>query len=101
MSKLDIYKLAIAEILNSYDGKIPEGDGRIEFQKVIDEKNGHYVLFSVGWTEDSRIHDCIFHINLKANKIWIQEDNTELSLGHLLNDKGIPEEDIVLAYLEG
>ena len=40
----------------------------------------------------------LIHIDLKGKTIWIQYDGTEVGVANELVDRGIPKEDIVLAY---
>nr|MCU0341043.1 XisI protein [Spirosomataceae bacterium] len=47
---------------------------------------------------NKRIFYVIFQVDIIANKIWIQEDNTEEGLATLLEKRGIKKSEIVLAY---
>ncbi|WP_422387058.1 element excision factor XisI family protein [Anabaena sphaerica] len=38
------------------------------------------------------------HIDIKNGKIWIQHDGTEVGIATLLLIKGVPKQDIVLAF---
>jgi hypothetical protein len=40
----------------------------------------------------------LMHFDLKGDKIWIQADGTDLILAEPLVEKGVPKEDIVLAF---
>ncbi|MHC5829213.1 MAG: element excision factor XisI family protein [Nostoc sp.] len=35
---------------------------------------------------------------MKDDKVWIQNDNTEVGIANELVDRGIPKKDIVLGY---
>ena len=39
------------------------------------------------------------HLDIKDNKIWIQQDGTEIGVANELVALGVPKEDIVLAYM--
>ncbi|MFG3817890.1 element excision factor XisI family protein [Limnothrix redekei LRLZ20PSL1] len=38
------------------------------------------------------------HIDLEQEKVWIQDDGTEVGVANKLVERGIPKEEIVLAY---
>ncbi|MBD2551735.1 XisI protein [Limnothrix sp. FACHB-708] len=38
------------------------------------------------------------HIDLQQGKVWIQYDGTEVGIANELVERGIPKEEIVLAY---
>jgi len=38
------------------------------------------------------------HIDLQQGKVWIQYDGTEVGVANELVERGIPKEEIVLAY---
>lgn len=65
---------------------------------IADTENGHFQLLRMGWIEDDRILQILVHFDLKEdNKIWIQENTTELAVDEELLKKGVPSSDIVLA----
>ena len=45
-----------------------------------------------------RIHFCVFHLDIKNNKVWIQENTTEFDLANELVEMGIPKQDIVIGF---
>jgi hypothetical protein len=49
----------------------------------------------VGWNGFERIYYSIIHFDIKNNKIWIQQNNTETDLAQELVNMGVPKEDIV------
>ena len=67
-------------------------------EEIIDPVHDHYQLMSVGWNDYQRIHGCLFHIDIKDGKIWIQHDGTEEGLADRLVECGVPKTDIVLAF---
>ena len=66
--------------------------------EVFDEERNHYHLMTVGWNGERRIRGSILHIDLKNDKIWIQHDGTEEGIANDLLARGVPKEDIVLAF---
>ncbi len=75
-------------------------DGDIDTEAVMDEKRGHYQVVQLGWDEegDGRVFGCMIHIDVKDDKIWIQNDNTASGVADDLLEAGIPPESIVLGF---
>jgi XisI protein len=70
----------------------------IEIEAVFDEQHDRYLLLHVGWQDETRIHGCPIHIDIKDGKIWIQRDFTEAGVAEQLMELGVPKNDIVLAF---
>ena len=91
----------VKSILHLYDQPYSITPSTEEFcqQKIIDDKNGHYILLITGWEKLTRIYNSLIHIELRDNKIFIQSDFTEEGIASILMEKGIPKEEIVLSYV--
>jgi hypothetical protein len=100
MDKSAKYREVVKTIIQRFNTKseLPEGYEELETQAIIDDANGHYFLMDVGWHKMERIHGCVMHIDLKEDKIWIQQDWTDTGVADLLLEAGVPKEDIVLAF---
>jgi len=96
MTQIEEYQRYIIDILEEYKA-YTSAEG-VEMQVMIDKENHHYQLSSVGWRKDRRVHGCILHIDIKGNKLWIQHDGTEEGLANIFLEKGVPKENIVLAF---
>lgn len=97
MGKLDDYRRHIRDILHEYAQYRPSR-GEIEMEQIVDPINDHYQLMSVGWDDYERVHGCVFHIDIKNEKFWIQHDGTEEGIANRLVELGVPKSDIVLAF---
>lgn len=97
MDRVNIYRDHVKKLIHQYTQYKP-AYGDIEMQTLFDEENDHYQLLAVGWHDLERIHGCVFHIDIKGERVWIQRDNTDVGIANELVDMGIPKEDIVLAY---
>ncbi len=51
-----------------------------------------------GWESGRRLHDCIVHLEIIRDKIWIHEDGLEDGIGSDLLRAGIPKNKIVLGF---
>ena len=98
MDKLNQYRPIIRNIVSEIAEMTPS-DKNSETQLIMDDERGHYVLFSIGWQDILREYLPFVHIDLKPDgKVWIQHDGTDLKIALLLAEKGIPKQDIVLAF---
>ena len=97
MARIDDYRQFIEETLSRY-AALGAPDETSEPQTLFDRNHDHYQLLEVGWDHSERIFQCIVHVDLKQNKIWIQRDLTETGITAELLERGVPKEDIVLAF---
>lgn len=95
--KIKEYVLIIKKLLKEYADRKPKR-GDIESQLLFDDEQGYYYLMRVGWDHLRRVHACALHIDIKNDKLYIQEDWTEIGIANVLVERGIPKLDIVLAY---
>ncbi len=93
------YEAILLSFLHDYAeemyGQDPSG---LETQVMADKEGRHYQLLRVGWAHGRFFHACRFHFDIKDEKVWIQVNNTEEMIGDELVKRGIPAEDIVLAF---
>lgn len=97
MDRLTRYRGYIRQILDEYRQFRP-AYGEVELETIIDPVGDHYQLMSIGWHNRQRIHGCILHIDIRAEKIWIQHDGTEEGVANRLVALGVPKDDIVLGF---
>ncbi|MBI1761253.1 MAG: XisI protein [Acidobacteria bacterium] len=103
MDKLTAYQKIVEAILRQYyqlSLDVPAGAPTIEDQILIDHENGHYQLMHVGWDGMKRVYGSPLHLDIKDGKIWIQADGIDIQGGIAkeLTERGVPKEDIVLAF---
>jgi hypothetical protein len=97
MDTIDAYREVIEQVLTEY-ARIPYAHGDIETETVFDRVNDHYLLVSVGWMQDRRIHGDVVHIDIIGGKVWVQYDGTEDGIANELVNAGIPKNKIVLGF---
>jgi hypothetical protein len=97
MANITEYQTHIENLLKEYSHYKPSY-GEISTELVFDREHNHYMLVNIGWHDDERVSGCVLHLDIKDDKIWIQQDGTEKGITNELVTKGIPKEDIVLAY---
>jgi hypothetical protein len=102
MDKLTKYRTIVEEVLRYYHNLFRNGDqdSPIEDQILIDHENGHYQLLHIGWQGLKHVYGCPLHIDIKDDKVWLQRDliDVEGGIAGELVERGIPKEDIVLAF---
>lgn len=98
MDKITKYREIVASVLSEYANVKPANLVEVENQLVFDEKNDHYQLLRIGFENRRRVYYCVFHVDIKDGKVWIQEDATDLPLVLKLEQAGVPKEDLVLAF---
>lgn len=100
MDKIIQYQQIIKKIVQNKATFTMDGFTEFEVQKLIDEEHGHYQVLYVGWKESDfkRIYSCLLHVDLKEDKVWIQQDWTEKGVADELIEAGVAKSDIVLAF---
>jgi hypothetical protein len=73
-------------------------DKRIQAEVIFDCDRDRYQLIYVGWRNSKRVYGVVLHVDIIDNKIWIQQDGTEIGIANKLVELGISKEDIVLAF---
>ena len=98
--KLEHYRTIIIEILTYY-ASIPSYGGKndnSEEQLILDKERDHYQILTIGWENNRRVYYPVFHLDIKNEKIYVQENATDSDIVGKLEDRGVPKEDIVLAF---
>lgn len=98
MDKIVQYRKIIQRVLKPYGEDRYVNAPTLTNQVIIDETNDHYLVVTLGWDGEMPVRDCIFHIDIKDGKVWIQEDNSDEDMATILMEEGIPPKDIVLGF---
>ena len=97
MVKLEKYREIVKQILIKHSQYKPSY-GEVEIEQVFDIERDRYQIVSVGWNNQKRIYGCMMHLDIKDDKIWIQQNTTEVDLASELIDMGVPKHDIVIGF---
>lgn len=101
MDKIEKYRSIIQEVLTEFARpRLLGEDNADEFDKhlIFDTVRDHYQVLYIGWESFNRTFGCPIHIDIKNGKIWIQQNLTDYDFIEDLIEKGIPKNDIVLAF---
>jgi hypothetical protein len=99
MDKLANYRQIIEKTVTLHAQYAPS-HGQIKSIPIIDTTHDNYLLMDIGWKNNKRVHDVIFHLRIDEGKIWIEWDGIETGIALNLIEAGIPKEDIVLALFQ-
>lgn len=101
MDKLDHYRSIIETALRSLVNltenaftKVPN----LRDKTVLDRQTDSYLIVREGWDGPRHIDRIVVHLEILNDKVWIQEDWTELGIATELEAAGIPKSDIVLGF---
>ena len=74
--------------------------GDIRLETIFDETQDRYGLMQVGWDRGRRVRGNVIYITLSSDVVNIEYDGVEHGITDDLISKGIPEDKIVLAFLQ-
>lgn len=96
MERID-YRELIEKAIQQHVTEKEPNDGAVD-RVVFDRIRDSYLLLYVGWNGEERIYGTSIHIDIKDEKIWIQQDFTEEGVANQLVELGVPKKDIVLGF---
>lgn len=92
------YKEIVKELIEYVYSLCPTSKD-VEIQKITDDDNGHYLLYSVGWQGSDWVYGSFVHIDVRENgRVWLQHDGTDLKIADELIERGIPKDNIVVGF---
>lgn len=97
MATIENWRQIIEYVLTNY-AKIPYAYGEMECRTVFDRSADRYLLITIGWQDNRRIHGCIAHLDIIDGKVWLQRDDTDYQIAKELEKAGIPKDKIVLGF---
>lgn len=74
--------------------------GKIEVFPVFDDERETYTIVDAGWNQGGRVHAMIFLARIVDGKLRIEWDGLHYGITQELIDAGVPEADIVHAWME-
>jgi hypothetical protein len=90
------FKECVKQLLCQYE-YLKDEDSEVEL--IFDDERMRYMALWVGWHKYKRVHQCIVHIDIVGDRIFIQCNDTEDSLVAELVERGIPQENISLGFI--
>ena len=99
MEKIKKYQKILLHFLEDYSKINYANAPDLEQQVIADSERNHYQLVSLGWQKAKFVHDVVFHFDLKDNKIWIQQNWTDVKISKELIDRGVSPADIIIGFV--
>lgn len=97
MDTIAAYRDIIQTLLNEY-AETPISNGAIDCYTVFDTQHDHYQVMNVGWDGHRRVYGCVLHLDIKDEKIWVEQNMTEMRVAQELVKRGVKREHIVLGF---
>jgi hypothetical protein len=91
------YQQTVQQLLMDYAQNKP-AYGDIEVETIFDTERNHYQIMHLGWQHKRWIHQCVMHLDIRNEKIWIFYNSTEHDIAADLVRLGVPKQDIVLGF---
>jgi serine/threonine protein kinase len=99
MDKIAQYQHIIIGLLEEMATRPYANATAIEKQVLTDLKHNHFQLINIGWHRAHFVFNPLLHFDIKEDKIWIQQNGTELEIGDELVARGVAPEDIVFGFI--
>ncbi len=94
--KIEKYQNIITGILKDYADSFNQTPKSIEAKLVFDYERHSFQVLNVGWRNGEYFFYIVFHLDIKNDKVWINENRTDIMIAQILVEQGIPKTDIVL-----
>jgi hypothetical protein len=98
MDTIKSYQAVIKQVISEY-AKLCPSHGSIHLEPIFDDVNSRYVLMQFGWDRERRVRGNLIYVSLKDGRVLIEYDGIEGGITQDLVQRGIPQNDIVLAFL--
>jgi hypothetical protein len=95
VDKVIKYREAIQKLLERYVAEDVASEN-VEIQLIFDVERNHYQWMNVGWEGLKRVYRSIVHFDIYGDKIWLQQNLTDLNPAEDLVKMGVAREDIIL-----
>jgi hypothetical protein len=99
MDKVTKYRTVIKKILSELEDILKRQPvPGVETSCVFDEERDHYMLVEVGWSKGKRVQSIILYFRIRNGKIWLEENNTDLTFEEDFEEAGIRDDEIVIGF---
>ena len=96
IKKIENYQNIITDILKDYADSFNQSPKSIEAKLVFDYERHSFQVLNVGWRNGEYYFYVVFHLDIKNEKVWLNENRTDMLIAQMLVEQGIPKNDIVL-----
>ncbi|MEM1215394.1 MAG: element excision factor XisI family protein [Bacteroidota bacterium] len=100
MDKLEQYQNILADWLQDKAILWSTPTNSLHTLPLVNQQQQHFQLLQLGWqTDTDYVHLCLYHLELRGEKIWIHANNTDQSITEELISYGIEALDIVITFI--
>jgi hypothetical protein len=99
MDKITHYQNIISQVIHDYACYKRSVTPNVTSEVIIDKENNHFMLLSIGWHNKKFVYNVAFHFDIIDNKIWLQQNNTDVLIADELVEMGVEKSDIVLGFI--
>jgi len=99
MDKIVQYQEIIVKFLEELAARPYANAPGIERQVVTDSAHHHYQLINIGWHKGRFIYSPLLHFDIRDEKVWVQQNGTELEIADELILRGVLAKDVVLGFI--
>ena len=98
MDTVKSYQAVIKQVISEY-AKLRPSHGNIHLEPIFDDVNSRYALMQFGWDRERRVRGNLIYVSIKDGNVLIEYDGIEKGITQDLVQRGIPEQDIGIAFL--
>jgi hypothetical protein len=98
MDTVETYQAIVKQVISHY-AQLHPSHGDIRLETIFDDKQNRFALMQVGWDRGRRVRGNLIYVTLQNEKVCIEYDGMERGITQDLVAQGIPEQDIILAFL--
>jgi XisI protein len=99
MEKLSKYQNILGEFVEEFAQTPFSVQPQLENQAITDTTHNHFQVVTLGWDKGKFVFDIVLHFDIKDNKIWIQQNWTDILIDQELIKRGVEKSDIVVGFL--
>lgn len=101
MTKQESYSKILAEFVTDFAEKYEQSPSGLSTIAIVDKERHHYQALMLGYNEEQEKFSFVvaFHLDLIADQVWVQANNTDWDFSEDLLERGVLEADIVIGWL--
>lgn len=96
MDRIKFFQDAIIDILKDNAAYYKGTTNPLNLLVISDKENNHFQLLMQGWRDKDYTFQCLIHLDIIDEKIWIQWNNTACEIEIELLKKGVAADEIVI-----
>jgi hypothetical protein len=92
MDRITAYPQIVREFLTDFAKNDPNA------QLIFDPTRDRYLVMHNEWRGENHIYGCAMQLDVIDDRIWIQQNNTEIYVDRELIQRGVLPQDIILGF---